>query len=211
MQLFWATIVDKRLDSPGEARVPERPSDPDQLVQLFSAANAYLLASLDAAPDDTPIWTWLRADHTVGFVRRRQPHEALIHRLDAELTAAAVTDIDPDLATDGVAEVLEWMYSEGPPWAEHAVDGPVGRVATDDTGAEWLVQLGSWSGTSPNSGKNYRDQPTLTVVRSGEPAFELTGAARDLDAWLWNRPTWSEVRLEGDSAAFEQLIRSGVQ
>lgn len=211
VQLFWATVVDRRLNSPGDVQVRERPDDPDSLLGVFCAANAYLVESLAAAPDDTPVWTWFGSDQTVGFVRRRQPHEALIHRLDAELAAGAVTDFDPALATDGVAEVLECMYSEPPPWAEHDLGGPVGRVVADDTGAQWLVRLGSWSGTSPKSGKTYRDRPTLTVVPSGEPAFQLSGAARDLDAWLWNRPSWDEVRLDGDGAAFAALIRSGVQ
>ena len=44
-------------------------------------------------------------DKTVGYIRRRQAHEALIHRLDAELTAGAVTPLDPDLAADGVLRV----------------------------------------------------------------------------------------------------------
>ena len=35
----------------------------------------------------------------------------MIHRLDAELTVGAVTDLDPELATDGVLEVLDPMYA----------------------------------------------------------------------------------------------------
>src|SRR6516225_4382858 len=46
-------------------------------------------------------WTW-SDDHTVGFIRRRQAHEALIHRVDAELTAGTRTPLDPALAADGV-------------------------------------------------------------------------------------------------------------
>ena len=43
-------------------------------------------------------------EQTVGFTFRRQAHEALIHRLDAEQTAGAVTPLDPALAADGVDE-----------------------------------------------------------------------------------------------------------
>ena len=34
-------------------------------------------------------------DHTVGFIRRKQAHEALIHRIDAEVAAGNRTPMDP--------------------------------------------------------------------------------------------------------------------
>ena len=157
------------------------------------------------------MWTWLDADHSVGFVRRRQAHEALIHRLDAELTAGAVTELDAGLATDGVLEAIEWMFGGAPGWATSTADGPVGRLATTDTGASWLVRVARWSGTSPNTQRTYANEPMLLLVDAGEPSFEVTGTARDLDAWMWNRPTLSEIRRAGDTSAFETLIREGVQ
>ena len=113
-----------------------------------------LVDALEATSPTTAVWTWFDADQSAGFVRRRQAHEALIHRLDAELTAGDVSAIDPALATDGVAEVFDWMYSGIPAWAQHERSGPLGRVTTTDTGAEWFVQLGSLSGTSPNTGND---------------------------------------------------------
>ncbi|HEY2297019.1 MAG TPA: maleylpyruvate isomerase family mycothiol-dependent enzyme [Jatrophihabitans sp.] len=213
VQLFWGAIVEQRLSDPDQAEnvQPDRPSDYDALLAFFLASSSFLTDALAGTSDDTAVWTWFPSDQTAGFVRRRQAHEALIHRLDAEVTAGTVTDIDPDLATDGVKEVLDWMYSFVPEWATLSDARQVGRVATIDTDASWLVRVGAWSGTSPNSGKSYSNERVLTVVESGEPSFEVTGAARDMDAWLWNRPTWSEVRLEGDTAGFAEAIRSGVQ
>jgi hypothetical protein len=43
------------------------------------------------------------------------------------------------------------------------------------------------------------------------PAFVVAGAAADLDAWMWNRPPVGEIRISGDSGAFEAAIREGVQ
>ena len=43
------------------------------------------------------------------FIRRRQAHEALIHRIDAELTAGDRTPMDTDLSADGVDEALHFM------------------------------------------------------------------------------------------------------
>lgn len=212
VQTSWGTIVRERLDDPEQAAEPRRPDRYQDLLAFFRAASAALVDALADTPDDTPVWTWFDADQTVGFVRRRQAHEALIHRIDAELTAGGqVSDIDRALATDGVQEVLDWMYSAAPQWASVQMDGAIGRLGTTDTGREWLVQLGRWSGHSPHSGKTYTDKPILRIVADGQPSFEISGAARDLDAWLWNRPTLGEVSRTGNTAAFEAIIRSGVQ
>jgi uncharacterized protein (TIGR03083 family) len=215
VQLFWGSIVAQELRDPDDAEQakPDRPTEHDALLAFFLTASGTLIDALAATPDETAVWTWFPSDQSVGFIRRRQAHEALIHRLDAELTAGTVSEIDPDLATDGVKEVLDWMYT-APEWATQSDAGPIGRLATTDTGASWLVRVGTWSGTSPNSGKSYADEVAITLVGSGEPAspsFEVTGTARDLDAWLWNRPTLTDVHHAGDTAAFTELIRSGVQ
>src|SRR5215472_11044104 len=54
----------------------------------------------DGLKPGSPAGTW-SADQTVGFVRRRQAHEALIHRVDAELTAGERTGMDQGLSADG--------------------------------------------------------------------------------------------------------------
>ncbi|HEX2308304.1 MAG TPA: maleylpyruvate isomerase family mycothiol-dependent enzyme [Jatrophihabitantaceae bacterium] len=211
VQDFWAAIVRDRLDHPEHADKRSRATDYEAQLAQFDACSASLIDALAAAPDDAAIWTWFPADQTVGFVRRRQAHEALIHRLDAELTAGAVTDFDPALATDGVLEVLEIMYSEVPPWANHQLAGPIGRVSTTDTGAEWLIRIGHWSGHSPDTGKTYEAEPTFGLASAGEPSFTISGTARDLDAWLWNRPTVTDVTREGDTSAFQAVIQDGIQ
>jgi uncharacterized protein (TIGR03083 family) len=213
VQLFWGTIVAERLDDPAaaDAAKPARPDGYDDLLDFYRRAGATLAEALDATPPDTAVWTWFEADQTAGFVRRRQAHEALIHRIDAELTTDHISDVDPALATDGVAEVLDWMYSGVPSWGTHTRTGPIGRVATTDTDGDWLVQLGTFSGTSPNTGTVYTDEATITLVDDGEPMFSVSGRARDLDAWLWNRPTLTGITLDGDYGRFVEIIRSGVQ
>lgn len=214
VQLFWTAIVRDRLDDPQRAEddKPDRPGDYGELLTLYRDATAALAGALETTADEVQVWTWFDADQSAGFVRRRQAHEALIHRIDAELTAGtAVTELDPALATDGSLEVLEWMFGGYPGWATHTLDGPVGRLATTDTGAQWRVQLGRWSGHSPNTGKDYADEPSLTLVDSGDPSFTISASAGDLDAWLWNRPTLGNVEVDGDASRFEAVIRGGVQ
>ncbi len=49
------------------------------------------------------------------------------------------------------------------------------------------------------------------MIESGTPSFTISATARDLDAWLWNRPALEAVSVEGDATAFEAVIRGGVQ
>jgi uncharacterized protein (TIGR03083 family) len=212
--LFWATIVRERLAEPDAAEdaKPPRPADHAGLLALYDRATAELVATLEATPDDTPCWTW-SDDHRAGFVRRRMSHEALIHRLDAEITTGALTDVDPALAADGVYEALQHFYGGYPDWSDYRADGPIGRVRTTDTGGEWIVRLGGFSGLSPNTGKAYDNEPSLEIVEDGAPTFTVSGPARDLDAWIWNRPTLTEVAVDGDHAdfqAFAAVIAEGV-
>jgi uncharacterized protein (TIGR03083 family) len=212
VQHFWGVIVRDKLDDPEQSEddKPERADDYQRLLAQFDEAHTILVEALDGTADDVPVWTWFEPDRSVGFVRRRQAHEALIHRIDAELTAGTGTDIDRALASDGVLEVLEWMYG-APEWATSELGGPLGQIATTDTGDSWLVRIGNWSGHSPNTGKSYDGEPYLVVVDSGEPDFRVSGPAADLDCWLWNRPTRTDVTIEGDAAVFLDVIRSGVQ
>ena len=88
VQWFWGTIVRETADRAEQAEElkPPRPGDRAGLPAFYERASRELADVLAAAPPDTPAWTWSE-DQTVGFIRRRQAHEALIHRVDAELTA----------------------------------------------------------------------------------------------------------------------------
>src|SRR5258706_6659118 len=110
VQWWWGTIVRDKVTGPAaRAALPERPSDRDGLLTFFERASRELARILAAAPPETPAWTW-STDHTVGFIRRKQAHEALIHRIDAELVGGRRTPMDPALSADGVDEALRIMY-----------------------------------------------------------------------------------------------------
>lgn len=207
VQLFWGAIVREQLDDPdvAEAAKPERPDEYEALLGLFTQASTSLIDTLAATPDDASVWTWAE-DHTVGFIRRRQAHEALIHRVDAELVVGQLTDVDRQLASDGVDEALRVMFGEHPAWGTLRTDGPTGSIETTDTGAAWALRLGRFSGTSPNTGKTY-DEETLTVLpgSEGPPSFTLRGDADDLDLWLWGRASASPLQMAGDLGAFARL------
>lgn len=212
--LFWAVDVRERADDPDpiDAAKPAKPTERAALLALYDDSVAQLVEALETTPDDVEVWTW-SDDHTVGFVRRRMPHEALIHRLDAEVTTGTVSDVDAEFAADGVHELLQHFHTH-PSWAQYEPGGPVGLLKATDTGDEWSVQVGTFSGLSPNTGKTYDARPCAGLVDNGEPEFVVQATARDLDAWLWNRPPLEQPAVTGSDDAFRafaDVIRSGVQ
>jgi len=215
VQWFWGTIVRERVtDAPGEGVAPPRPADRAGLAAFFDRASRELADVLAATPPDTPAWTWSE-DHTVGFIRRRQAHEALIHRVDAELTAGRRTPMDPGLSADGVDEALRIMYGGVPPWGTFAPSAGALRLRASDTGSTWLVTTGRFTGTDPGDGKRY-DEPDIHAADRdpGDPAdAEVVGTAADLDCWLWHRSEYAPVTPTGDPevlARFQSAIAPGI-
>ncbi|MGN6176341.1 MAG: maleylpyruvate isomerase family mycothiol-dependent enzyme [Streptosporangiaceae bacterium] len=216
VQWFWGTIVREGMTAVPEGQpTPQRPGDRAGLAAFYDRVSHDLADVLAATPPDTAAWTWA-ADHTVGFIRRRQAHEALIHRVDAELAADRRTPLDRDLSADGVDEALRIMYGNLPPWGSFTPDG-VGtlRLRASDTGDTWLVTVGRFTGTDPGDGTRY-DEPDIHAADSdpGDPAAaEISGTAADLDCWLWHRPTFAPVTSSGDHevlSRFESAIAPGI-
>lgn len=216
VQWFWAGVVRLGLleDADVQQLEAQRPTDRPGVHAFFERASRDLLAALTAASPDDPAWTW-STDHTVGFIRRRQAHEALIHRLDAELTVGRRTPMDPRLCADGVDEALRVMYGGQPSWGSFTpTDDRTVRVVATDTEDSWLVTLGRFAGTDPDGGAI--DEPDLRVATTdwgGDAAATVTGAAADLDCWLWHRPTVGTLDRAGDAAVletFESITAVGI-
>lgn len=207
VQRWWATIVRDNLAGPDARRLmPERPSSRPGLLEFYQRASRDLQQVLGAMSADAPAWTW-SDDHTVGFIRRKQAHEALIHRIDAEVAAGNRTPMDPRLSADGVDEVLRVMYSGVPEWGSFAGDeSKVLRLRATDTGDSWLITLGRFTGTDPE-GTSY-DEPDFSVADGGSGALasaSISGTAADLDCWLWHRPLIGAIDQSGDSDALSEF------
>jgi uncharacterized protein (TIGR03083 family) len=212
VQWFWGTVVGRGLTTQAEVDALQRearPADREGLLRLFARASDALRHNLRAATPQAPAWTW-SVDQSVGFIRRRQAHEALIHRLDAELTAGSRTPMDPDLSADGIDEALRFMFAGAPPWGLFTPDpAQTVRVQTTDTATSWLVTLGQLTGIEQDG--TTHDEPDLDVAESdtGEPAAAtVLGAAADLDCWLWHRPTRGDVERSGDASVLRRLDQS---
>lgn len=203
VQHFWAEVVARRPVDPSEDYVePEQPAAYDRLLAFFDESSDRLASALATADPADECWSWA-AEHTVGFALRRQAHEALIHRLDAELVAGTPTALDPALAADGVDECLDVMYGAMPPWGSFAPLPHHVEFATTDTGTSVWVQLGAFSGTSPD-GVERAGEPDLHVVPAPGTAADavVSGTAADLDAWLWHRGDDSGIHVTGDKDVY---------
>lgn len=207
VQWFWAQTVRTRPAAADEsAEGPTRPESYADLLAAFDQYSASLVSELEQADPADEAWTW-SSEQTVGFTFRRQAHEALIHRLDAEQTAGDVTPLDATLSADGVLETLDVMFGGKPPWGNF--DGLPQHVRVDlsDTGDQVWVQLGIFSGTNPSSGTSYADENDISVVPDPgtEPDVIVTGTAAATNAWLWQRGGDAEITVSGDRGVYDRF------
>lgn len=211
VQHFWAWVIANRPEGPEDYPEPVRPEGRRALLAALDRGHEELMLRLRNADPDEGAWSW-SADprlHVVGFTARRQAHEALIHRVDAELAVGDRTPLDPALAADGVVECLEWMYGEHPRWGSYTDDGSRVLLHLSDVGRGVLLGLGRFSGQDPEGGDV--DEPDLVVLDpalhdAGHPLdVTITGTAEAVDLWLWGRAGAAVPEVEGDPDVADRL------
>ncbi|WP_446665636.1 maleylpyruvate isomerase family mycothiol-dependent enzyme [Flexivirga sp. B27] len=215
VQWFWGSIVADNVDDPENLQHPDRPTDRSAMLAAFDDASDALQQTLQTTPPGEARWMWTVDEglHTAGYIRRRQAHEALIHRVDAELTAGQeVSAIDPALAADGVDEVVDVMYGRDHPLVTfHPGDGRVVELVATDADRRWVLQLGRETASIDGEDiddANFRPAPNATAVAT------ISGTAADLDLWLWNRPTNGKLIGTGDQQtldAMNEVLAEGLQ
>jgi uncharacterized protein (TIGR03083 family) len=216
VQYFWGTVVREGLaGDKADELTPARPAERAGLLAFYQDASRRLSEVLAGTAPNAAAWTW-SLEQTAGFIRRRQAHEALIHRVDAELVTADRSPIDSLLGADGVDEALRVMYTGVPDWGTFTPDhSKTARLRALDTGDTWLVTLGRFTGTDPDSGTGY-DEPDIQTAPAdsgGRAGAEISGDAADLDCWLWHRPPLGPVQRTGNPeilAGFEAAIGPGI-
>ncbi len=149
---------------------------------------------------DEEVWTW--ADlmpgvprNTLRFWYRRAAQELAVHRWDFENAVGATTGIDPDLAMDGIDELL---MSFGPATGMSDFPGASERFAGD--------------------GETFRLEPTdgpdaITFIARPD-RFELNGSAEaevtargeasDLLLFLWGRIPPDALEVGGDASLLDR-------
>ena len=205
-----AVMVERRASRPiprSEADDRDIPADPDRRsAWLVDGARRLVSAVSDAGPA-AAMWTWA-PDRSAGFWLRRITHDTLVHRVDAEITAAGGADgvvIAADLAADGISDLLETfaVLPKIDDFPALATVCPAGRTmhfhATDDglgAGGEWLVRQG--------------DGAIVWEHGHARSDVAIRGQAADLHLVLTRRAKPDRVEVIGDRGLFAHWLDNAV-
>jgi uncharacterized protein (TIGR03083 family) len=169
-----------------EVKAPEG-VDP---IDWLTSNTAELVRVLRTTDPATPVWTF-GPDRTAAFWARRMAQETMVHRVDVEQANGRPSELDRELADDGVDESLHVFVpllagaDTEPPGGElllHALDGR-SWVVTFDTGAARIE------------------------VDHRQADACVQGPAADLLLWLWGRASTDALTLYGDPALPDRLQR----
>lgn len=207
VQHWWHHVIATRPAAPDAYVDPVRPASYCELLDFFREWHEKFVNELVAADPADAAWSWSARPehHNVAFTYRRQAHEALVHRLDAELAAGSVTPLPTELAADGVDEALDVMYGGLPSWGHFDGLDKYVEYRITDTGESVWAQLGMFSGSAPD-GAEHADEKDQHVVSAPGRAADLvvSGTADALDSWLWHRGS-DGVEIEGDPAVRDHV------
>jgi uncharacterized protein (TIGR03083 family) len=176
----------------------------ENYLEFMSWGFEAITKALDIDRPERPTWSWHYSDRSVDFWFRRMAHETVIHRIDAEQAAGAVTSIDEALALDGVDEVLDFLPLLGSwPEAPNVDFGIVSIVASTRDGSKFWDLI-------------FTEQ-SATVSAAAEPnaaaRLVISGDAEAMDLYLWGRIDSSDPRIsitgEGEET-FKQLMQVAV-
>lgn len=171
-------------DFPDVSKLSREPSDGQSLADWFQEgvdAAVAIMAQVDPAASR---WTWSKGTGDVAqWYFRRIAQETLVHRIDAELAAGDITDVDPAFAIDGIDEMTDMFMpaATGQPIGGH---GESLHLHATDAEGEWTITM-------------HADR--VDVVKGhakGDAA--IRGRAVDLLMQVWGRDPLGEVEVFGD-------------
>jgi uncharacterized protein (TIGR03083 family) len=186
----WSTrIVAGRLSAPPPYELAPAPDDPAAWAGWLAAGAEQLVSAVRDRGWNSPVWTW-RTPATAGFWVTKMTHDVLVHRFDVELAAGTLGEVPPDLAADGVADLLASIATLAT-FPNHACGGLLGPDATlglhaTDAGESWVVDR----------------SPTAVTWRPGTAAADVTvrAPARELLLLLNRRLGPEHAEISGESA-----------
>ena len=180
----------------GRVPWPPEPTDRPLDEDYRSWADA-IVAELAARDPADHAWTWWATEQTAGFWARRMAHEALVHRVDAELSADLPSTVDPALGRDGTDEALtRFLAWPGHAWPAVAALPASVLVALED-GPGWLVAL------DPDGVRVEPVEDDGAAAAGADAALRGDGPA--LDLWLWGRGDLDPLHVEGSAAVVALL------
>ena len=179
----------------GECEPP--PVELEPLTAWFTGRRDTLLAQLAERGPAQPTYTWFPPDQTVGFWFRRMALETAVHRIDAELAAGRTTPVDPELAADGVDEVVGFLAHDFGDRSELAL-GADRTVELRCADRRWALTLRA----------DKLEHATAGAVADAS----VTGDPADLFLHVWNRPvTWVSSVVESGDPEVLTALRTRLQ
>lgn len=164
------------------------PNDP-ALLDWFRLGAAKLVTTLRDCPLEAPVWSWTQ-DTTSRFWRRRQAHEVTIHRWDAEAAAGDPSEIEHDLAADGIDEWLHaFALARSRPHSTREGRGENFQFRCTDGAEEWNITF---------EGKGMRLHP-----KCADPDLAVSGIANDLLLFFWGRRPGTDLEVSGDTTLLD--------
>ncbi|MEU4195743.1 maleylpyruvate isomerase family mycothiol-dependent enzyme [Kribbella sp. NPDC026611] len=152
----------------------------------YDEARVAIVEALEKAGTGLETWTFSPRDSTSAFWYRRMAHETTVHRIDVEQAHDVVTPIDPELALDGIDEVL-YPTIGGPWWEEGDTAYPVdATIRLTAAGRSWTVRA---------------DATSVDVQQgsAGDAAAEIFGEPAAVYLWLWGRVGDDAIETAGDA------------
>ncbi len=201
---FWAHVISTRPAPPADYDEPERPAD-DELVAWLRGRTAALLDALDGADPADAAWSWAD-EQTVAFTLRRQTHEVIVHRGDAALAVGATFEVDDDLASDGIDELVDVFLTAPESWAQFVPGGVTVDLVAGD--GRWALELGRAIGTPPRHDEPI-DVPALrrrAMPASAAVHADVSGSLEALLWFGWGRAGVDSVEVTGDPAAVDGFL-----
>lgn len=193
----WARAVVEAGAPVERDAVGEAAADDDGLRRDAHDAFDALVATFARLDPSTPTWHVWRAEPVVGTWARRQAHELLVHRVDAELAVGIEPVVAPERAASGIDEYFDLVVPR-----KVGRDGavlPEGtlHVHCTDTEGEWLVRTGA-DGAYELTREHAK----------GDAAWR--GPAADILLALWGRrPAAGVGEVFGDRAFVERWLAVG--
>lgn len=194
----WAATMVERSSQQRLARDDmdwSQPDDPAALPAWLDEGADFVEKRFRAADPDTAMWAW-GWPKTAGFWPRRMLHETSVHRADAELALGRSPTVPPDVAADGIDELLDNLPHAAyfrPNVAELKGDGETIALVATDLGEAWRIEL-------HRDGFAWRQ-----VGRAGDGAdVTLRLSASDLLLVLYRRRGRGDV--DGDAALLDRWL-----
>jgi uncharacterized protein (TIGR03083 family) len=161
---------------------------PDELATWYRRHADEMQARMAGVDEGAPCWNFSGVNLTYGFWPRRQTHEVTVHTVDAERAAGRELAIDPDVAADGVDELLTVF-------AKRMADrGFPARIAAPIVLAPTDVEV-AWTVAPPTSA----GEPVGVTVGTDPAAAAMVSApASDLLLALWKRVEVECLHIAGD-------------